>query len=119
MSLKLSVVFKASYRFLMSHLKTLAMKALLPNNIETVCGQHFKISFMDQIAMGILDSEVMVENDLDIPDTYSLYQTAGNFILEITTLQNENFDLKTTYQVLPEAQAMPFLHNDRTRTLTS
>ena len=81
---------------------------LAPNIIKTVCGKTFKLSFLDQVALGIYNTEEFSDNSTEIPATFSLYRAFNKyFILEVTEYKND--DLITTHQLLPESEATRFL----------
>jgi hypothetical protein len=94
------------------------MKRLIPNRIETTDGRRLMVSHLDQVAIGIYEPESINLNSV-IPKTYSLYKVLGKtFVLEVTTYFQEDDELVTTYQVLPENEAEKFLATDRTGSLT-
>jgi hypothetical protein len=95
--------------------KSLDMKRLAANKIRTIDGRSLMVSFLDQVAIGIYEPESVVST---IPKTFALYKVHGKiFVLEITTYQQEDDDLVTTYQVLPETEAEKFIATDRTGSL--
>jgi hypothetical protein len=71
---------------------------------------------MDQVALGVFDSQG--GSSTFIPDTFSLYQTSNShYILETTTYKPETNDLTTSYKVLNEKEAGPFLSLDSSRSV--
>lgn len=92
------------------------MKGLAPNKIMTIDGRSLLVSYLDQVAIGIFEPEAKASL---IPKTYSLYKVHGKvYVLEITTYRQEDDNLLTTYQVLPEKEAEKYLITDRTGSLT-
>jgi hypothetical protein len=89
------------------------MKELaLTNIVQTICGQTYVIDFLDQVALGIFEPEKFTETSTFIPGTFSLYKTAAsNFILETTRYHNPTQRLETTYRLIPEAEARPFIES--------
>ena len=82
------------------------------NLITTECGQQYVLDFLDQVALGIIDSEEYKHNSLFIPPTYSLYKTvADEYILEITHYHSKSNSLKTRYQILSIEEAGTYLEN--------
>ncbi|PIQ21209.1 MAG: hypothetical protein COW65_10465 [Cytophagales bacterium CG18_big_fil_WC_8_21_14_2_50_42_9] len=82
------------------------------NLITTECGKQYIIDFLDQVALGILDSEEYKHNSLFIPPTYSLYKTiTEEYILEITHFHAKSNSLKTRYRVLSNEDAGSYLEN--------
>ncbi|WP_026462184.1 hypothetical protein [Adhaeribacter aquaticus] len=88
------------------------------NLITTECGQQFIIDYLDQVALGIIDSKEYVPNSLFIPPTYSLYKTVNqDYLLEITHFNTKNHSLETTYRLLPETEATTYLENGNLNVL--
>ena len=82
------------------------------NLITTECGKQYVIDFLDQVALGIIDSGEYTRNSLFIPPTYSLYKTVSEeFLLEITRFNTASHSLETTYKLISEEEATPFLEN--------
>jgi len=80
------------------------------NLITTECGKQYVIDFLDQVALGIFDSEEYKQNSLFIPPTYSLYKTmAEEYILEITQYHSKSNSLKTRYQIISSEEAGIYL----------
>jgi len=80
------------------------------NLITTECGQQYVLDFLDQVALGIIDSEEYKHNSLFIPPTYSLYKTvADEYILEITHYHSKSNSLKTQYQIISNEEADTYL----------
>jgi len=80
------------------------------NLITTECGKHYVLDFLDQVALGIIDSEEYKQNSLFIPPTYSLYKTiTDEYILEITHYHSKSNSLKTRYQVISNEEADTYL----------
>ena len=82
------------------------------NLITTECGKHYVIDFLDQVALGIIQSDEFTRNPLFIPPTYSLYKTVSDdFLLEITRFNPTTHLLDTSYKIISEKEATPFLEN--------
>jgi hypothetical protein len=82
------------------------------NLITTDCGQQYVIDFLDQVALGIIDSAEYTGNSLFIPPTFSLYKTvSGEYLLEITQFNTTTHLLETSYKLIDEREATPFLEN--------
>ena len=82
------------------------------NLITTECGRQFIIDYLDQVALGIIDSEKYSQNSLFIPPTYSLYKTVKqDYLLEITRFNTRTHLLETTYRLIPETEANTYLEN--------
>lgn len=80
------------------------------NLITTECGKQYVIDFLDQVALGIVDSEEFKQNSLYIPPTYSLYKTISDeYLLEITHYHSQSNSLKTKYQLLSSEDAGSYL----------
>ncbi|WP_026461577.1 hypothetical protein [Adhaeribacter aquaticus] len=80
--------------------------------IETECGKKFKIDIFDQLALGVLQSEKFLDDPSLVPTTFSLYKTITDlYLLEITRFDEEKDNLITTYKILSEAEAAPYLDN--------
>jgi len=88
--------------------------------ITTECGQQYVVDYLDQVALGIIDSEKYTTNPLFIPPTYSLYKTISDeFLLEITRFNTTTHLLDTSYKLITAEQAVPFLENGRINVLLS
>lgn len=88
----------------------------LAGKIQTICGRNYNINFMDQIALGVYDTQG--GNATFIPDTFSLYHTGNShYILETTTYESETNDLATSYKVLSEKEASHYLKLDSSRSV--
>jgi hypothetical protein len=88
------------------------------NLITTECGKHYVIDFLDQVALGIIQSEEYTRNPLFIPPTYSLYKTVSDdFLLEITRFNAATHLLDTSYKLISEKEAAPFLENGNLNVL--
>ncbi|MGV3503785.1 MAG: hypothetical protein ACO1O1_08755 [Adhaeribacter sp.] len=82
------------------------------NLITTECGRQYVVDYLDQVALGIVDSDEFSRNALFIPPTYSLYKTVGQeYLLEITHFQPESHALQTSYRLIPETEAGAYLEN--------
>ncbi len=83
------------------------------NLITTECGRQYIIDFLDQVALGIVDSAEYQHNTLFIPPTYSLYRTVleEEFLLEITHFNAKTNGLSTSYKIIPEHEAGTYLEN--------
>lgn len=82
------------------------------NLITTECGRQYVIDFLDQVALGIIDSEEFQHNTLFIPPTYSLYKTISNeYLLEMTHYNSKTNSLTTRYRLITEHDATPYLEN--------
>ncbi|QNF32570.1 hypothetical protein HUW51_07450 [Adhaeribacter swui] len=85
---------------------------LFSSFITTVCGQTFQIDKFEQLAVGIFQSENILKNQVEAPDTFAVYYTTSNkYLLEKTTFKPEDISLETSYQVLTETQAARYLAN--------
>lgn len=90
----------------------------LAGKIQTICGKDYNISFLDQVALGIYESDAKAGINTFIPDTFSLYYTGNShYILETTTYKPETNDLTTSYKVLTETEANHFLSLDSSRSV--
>ena len=83
------------------------------NLINTTCGRHYVIDHLDQVALGIVSDTRTTSNPAFIPTTYSVYKTvvASEYLLEITKYDDDEDILDTTYQVITEQEALPYLDN--------
>ena len=80
--------------------------------IETDCGKKFKLDVFDQLALGIIQADHFIKNPCFVPATFSLYKAiTGLYLLETTRLEASGQKLKTTYKILPEAEAASYLDN--------
>ena len=94
------------------------MNRLAGSRIQTICGRNYNINFMDQVALGVFETENASRNPAFIPDTFSLYHTGNSsYILETTTYKSETNDLATSYKLLSEAEANHFLKLDSSRSV--
>ena len=88
------------------------------NLITTDCGKQFIIDHLDQVALGIIDSEEFAHNSLFIPPTYSLYKTISeDYILEITHYNPKTHTLATTYKLLLKEEAAVYIENGNLNVL--
>ena len=82
------------------------------NLITTECGKQYVIDYLDQVALGIINTEEPTRNALFIPPTYSLYKTvSAEYLLEITRFNTRTHLLNTSYRVITAEEAAPFLEN--------
>lgn len=82
------------------------------NLITTECGRHYVVDHLDQVALGIVQTEAYTQNALFIPPTYSLYRTVNpEYLLEITHFHAQTNSLKTTYRLIAESEADTYLEN--------
>lgn len=83
------------------------------NLITTNCGRHYVIDHLDQVALGIVSDTNTTSNPAFIPTTYSVYKTVidSEYLLEITKYDNDQDTLETTYRVITEEEAFPYLDN--------
>jgi hypothetical protein len=83
------------------------------NLITTNCGRHYVIDHLDQVALGIVNNTSTTSNPAFIPTTYSVYKTVidQEYLLEITQYDNDEDTLDTTYSVITEEEALPYLDN--------
>lgn len=83
------------------------------NLITTTCGRHYVIDHLDQVALGIVSDTNAASNPAFIPTTYSVYKTVvdNEYLLEITQYDNDEDTLDTTYRVISEEEALPYLDN--------
>ena len=80
------------------------------NLITTECGKQYVIDFLDQVALGIVDSEEFKQNTLFIPPTFSLYKTVSEeYLLEITHFNAKTNSLSTRYQLISKEEADSYL----------
>lgn len=80
------------------------------NLITTACGKQYVIDFLDQVALGIVDSEEFKQNTLFIPPTFSLYKTVSEeYLLEITHYNPKTNSLSTRYQLISDEEANSYL----------
>ena len=88
------------------------------NLITTNCGQQYVIDYLDQVALGIIDSDEFAHNSLFIPPTYSLYKTVSeDYLLEITHFNPKTNALETTYKLVAEQDATIYLENGNLNVL--
>jgi hypothetical protein len=82
------------------------------NLITTECGRQYVVDYLDQVALGIINTDEFSRNPLFIPPTYSLYKTVNqDYLLEITHFQRKTNSLKTSDRLIPEAEAGIYLEN--------
>jgi hypothetical protein len=82
------------------------------NLITTECGRQYIVDYLDQVALGIVNTDEFARNPLFIPPTYSLYKTVSpEYLLEITHLQSTTNSLQTSYHLIPESEAGHYLEN--------
>lgn len=82
------------------------------NLVTTECGKQYVIDYLDQVALGILDSEEFKQNALFIPPTFSLYKTVSEeYLLEITHFNTKTNSLSTRYQLIAKSKADTYLAN--------
>jgi len=80
--------------------------------IQTECGKKFKMDVFEQLAGGVIQSDNFLNNPAYVPSTFCLYKTiTGLYLLQTTQLDTENQDLKTSYKLVSEAEAAPYLDN--------
>lgn len=88
------------------------------NLITTECGKQYVVDYLDQVALGIIDTEEHTRNSLFIPPTYSLYKTISNdYLLEITRFNTKTHLLNTSYKLISPTEATPFLENGNINVL--
>ncbi|MGV3586146.1 MAG: hypothetical protein ACO1OF_04020 [Adhaeribacter sp.] len=88
------------------------------NLITTECGKQYVIDYLDQVALGIINTEEHTRNALFIPPTYSLYKTVSEeYLLEITRFNTRTHLLNTTYRLITPEEAAPFLENGNINVL--
>ncbi|QNF31638.1 hypothetical protein HUW51_02445 [Adhaeribacter swui] len=89
------------------------------NLITTNTGQQYVIDHLDQVALGIVSNTSATSNPAFIPTTYSVYKTiiADEYLLEITQYNSDEDTLHTSYQVISEEEALPYLDNGNTNML--
>ena len=83
------------------------------HNVRTTeCGKQYIVDLLDQVALGIVDSEEFKQNSLFIPPTFSLYKTVSEeYLLEITHYNPKINSLSTRYQLISEDEADYYLAN--------
>ncbi len=80
--------------------------------IQTECGKKFKIDIFEQLAGGIIQSDSFLNNPSYVPSTFCLYKAiTGLYLLQTTRFDAEDQGLKTSYQLLSELEAAPYLDN--------
>ncbi len=89
------------------------------NLITTDCGQQYVIDHLDQVALGILTNEGTTSNPAFIPTTYSVYKTVNEteYLLEVTQYDSDQDTLETTYKLISEEEAVPYLDNGNQNVL--
>lgn len=86
--------------------------------ITTECGKQYIIDYLDQVALGIINSDEQARNALFIPPTYSLYKTvAEEYLLEITRFNPRTHLLTTSYRLITATEAVPFIENGNINVL--
>ena len=80
--------------------------------IQTECGKKFKIDVFEQLAGGVIQSDNFLNNPSYIPSTFCLYKTiTGLYLLQTTGFNAADNNQKTTYKLVSEAEAVPYLDN--------
>lgn len=80
--------------------------------IQTECGRRFKIDIFEQLAGGVIHSDAFLNNPSYVPSTFCLYKAiTGLHLLQTTRFDAEDQSLKTSYQLLSEEEAAPYLDN--------
>jgi hypothetical protein len=88
------------------------------NLITTECGKQYVVDFLDQVALGIVDSEEFKQNSLFIPPTFSLYKTVSQeYLLEITHYNPKTNGLSTRYKLISENEAASYLESGNMNVL--
>ena len=80
--------------------------------IVTECGRRFKIDVFDQLAVGVVQCDKFLKDPTYIPSTFSLYKTITDlYLLQVTSFNDIDDTLVTTYKVLPETEVPVYLEN--------
>jgi hypothetical protein len=80
--------------------------------IVTECGRRFKIDVFDQLAVGVVQCDEFLKDPTYIPSTFSLYKTITDlYLLQVTSFNDIDDTLVTTYKVLPETEVPVYLEN--------
>ena len=80
--------------------------------VVTECGRKLKINLFDQMAVGVVECDEFLNNPSFIPSTFSVYKTSSElYILQITSFNEENETLETTYKIIPEEEVSVYLEN--------
>jgi len=80
--------------------------------IQTECGKKFKIDIFEQLAGGVIQSDTFLNNPSYVPPTFCLYRAiTGLYLLQTTRFDTDDESLKTSYKVISEAEAVPYLDN--------
>ena len=80
--------------------------------IQTECGKKFKIDIFEQLAGGVIQSDNFLNNPSFVPATFCLYKTiTGLYLLQTTWFDAADTSQKTTYNLISEAEAAPYLDN--------
>lgn len=89
------------------------------NLITTDRGQQYVIDHLDQVALGIVNNAGTTSNPAFIPSTYSVYKTVVDqkYLLEITQYDSDEDILDTTYKLISEEEAVPYLDNGNLNVL--
>jgi len=80
--------------------------------IQTECGKKFKIDIFEQLAGGVIQSDNFLHNPSYVPPTFCLYKAiTGLYLLQTTQFDTADQEIKTSYKLLSEAEAAPYLDN--------
>jgi hypothetical protein len=80
--------------------------------VETECGRKLKIGMFDQLAVGVVECDDFLNNPSFIPSTFSVYKTSsGLYLLQITSFNEEEDTLDTSYKIIQEAEVSVYLEN--------
>ncbi|KAA5541261.1 hypothetical protein [Adhaeribacter rhizoryzae] len=80
--------------------------------VVTECGRKLKIDLFDQLAVGVIECDNFLKDPSFIPSTFSVYKTAsGLYLLQITSFNEQNDTLETTYKIIAEAEVPAYLEN--------
>ncbi|PSR54364.1 hypothetical protein AHMF7605_13010 [Adhaeribacter arboris] len=77
------------------------------------------IDHLDQVALGILTNDDTTSNPGFIPTTYSVYKTVmvNEYLLEITQYDSDEDTLNTSYKLISDEEAVPYLENGNQNVL--
>jgi len=80
--------------------------------IQTECGKKFKIDIFEQLAGGVIQSDSFLNNPSYVPSTFCLFKAiTGLYLLQITRFDAADQSQKTSYKLISEAEAVPYLDN--------
>ena len=80
--------------------------------VETECGRKLRIDLFDQLAVGVVECDNYLNDPSFIPSTFSVFKTrSGLYLLQITSFNEDNDTLETTYKIIPEAEVAVYLEN--------